>query len=164
MDTNNKGIIFIVRHGPTHDDDLCFPEMSRIIDDVTNFINENNEGKIRKVFTSPYERCDKTASMLMKKLNINPKRKEKTDELSRIQSYEKWSDTHARGYRYGKHISNKYKDKNVIVVTHSSILLDVVKGVVRDQSIKKEYLHPCSVTIIKNGEITTFNKGWSEHK
>lgn len=165
MSINNKGgMIFIVRHGPTHGDDICMKELTYIIDDVANFIAKNNNGKIHKVFTSPYERCDITSSVLMDKLNINSNRKEKTDYLARKRSNDKWSDVHTRGYGYGKHIGTKYKNKNVILVTHSSILLDVVKGVVGDDNLKKQYLHPCSVTIIKNNEIVSFNKGWSEHK
>jgi len=132
----------------------------KIINNVTDYIEENNNGKIHKVFTSPYKRCDETASLLMEKLNVNPKRKKQSNQLTRIQGIEDWNDVHIRGYKYGKHISSKYGDKNVIIVTHSSILLDVVKGTIKDRNLKKEYLHPCSLTIIKNGKLVKFNKGW----
>lgn len=163
----NTGTIFIVRHGPTHDDDLCVREMKKIINSVTKFIqnNKNEDAKIHKVLTSPYERCDQTASLLMEKLNISGKRKQQTDRLSRIQNSEKWSDVHTRGYEYGKFLRSRYRDKNIMIVTHSSLLLDVVKGVVRDRELKKQYLHPCSVTVIKNGKLIVFNYGgWSDHE
>ena len=166
MINKKRGNIIIIRHGPTHGEEICIKELNNIIGNIINCINDNCTTEIHKIYTSPYDRCKITTKYLMDGLNI--KKRRTCHQLSRKENFDTWTDVHERGYNYGKFIRKKYKnsEKNIIIVTHSSILIDIIKGILKIKNSDREsiYIHPCSLTIINDTDIKEFNKHWSSHQ
>jgi broad specificity phosphatase PhoE len=164
--SDKTGSIIVIRHGPTHKEHVCQNEMRNIIGKIADYIKKNCNGKIHKILTSPYERCEQTTTFIMRELNMDVNKKESSIKLSRKQTFESLPESHDRGVAHGEYIRSECKNtgKNIILVTHSSILIDIIKGAANNNTIIKDYIYPCSLTIIQNDDIVVFNKGWSAHK
>ena len=166
MEVKGKGIIFVMRHGPTKNDILNEDLLDEYIDDIVTFIKLN--GGIECILTSPIERCDRTASILMEKLNIKIKHKHIHKKLIRIQPDEKYQDVKKRGYEYGNHLREKctQRNKNILIITHGSLLISLMRGIVpdMDEYMNKENkkLHFCSMSVTQNGKLFLFNKHWNK--
>ncbi len=156
-----RGKIFIMRHGPTKNDILQTNKLSSYIDNIAEFINDNDG--IDCVLTSPIDRCNQTATILIDKLNMNIKEKKIKHELLRKQPDETENEKNERGYTYGEYLRKKYKkiNKNVLIITHSSILFSIIEGIIGNSNFHREKLHHCSLSITNNRDLILFNKGWN---
>lgn len=153
------GYIFILRHGPTHhnlDKPLNKKKFLKIVNKIIRKIEKY--GTIEKIYSSPISRCIDTAEIIAKNIGINDIKKTKNlkgcDPIKEKVKY-----TKKNSYEFGKYLRNKRG--NILVVTHSSVLRDVLQGLSGDY-IKHFEIEKASLTIYNTKEkrFIKFNIGW----
>jgi len=156
--------IFIARHGPTHNDELDIqtyrdffaPKIRNLINTITNNVG------IERIYTSPIARCKKTAKIIANSLNIPRDLLLKTDALLRFDQERECSCITKKSARSFGHILRE-STKNVLLVTHSSVLKYVLEGL-SHTSIKKFYVNKGSVTVYdtSTNAFIDFNHDWKK--
>jgi broad specificity phosphatase PhoE len=143
------GYIFIVRHGPTHKDNLdIITYHNYFVPQIKDIIS--NYGNISYIYTSPIERCKNTASILAKALNLSDDKIIMTDDLLRFdRKIECSCITKHRTKRFGHRLRSK--KENILIVTHSSVIKYILEGISHTK-IKKFYVNKGSLTVFDNSK------------
>lgn len=153
------GYIFIVRHGPVYyknnEEWLDRKEFRKILEPLAEYIEKY--GDIDEIYTSPLERCYSTAKLLKRKLRIENLYKD--ERLLRKGTIDDTRSAFERVYNFGRKF--RHSDKNILIVSHSSVLSKLIEGVTDTDHIKTKYCK-ASLTIYdtEKEEIVAFNKCW----
>lgn len=153
------GYIFVLRHGPTDGhENLYKKKFLKLIPSITNHITDYcNPNDIESIYTSPIERCKDTARILAKVFNIN--------EIKKKKYLHRWNgkretreDANNRVRKYGKYIQKKYTDKNIILITHSSVYRALVESLYHHK-VPHQKLHKAALSVIdlNSGELSEYN-------
>lgn len=154
------GHIFILRHGPTYfkgDTEMLNTELfTLILPKITQFINQF--GKINHIYTSSKKRCVDTAKLLADRLGVASIKK--TNKLRRLADYANPDKIIDSIYDFGERIRNT--DENIILITHSSTLIHVIRAVTGIYA-KKPFFEISSLTVydVDKHTLICFNKGWN---
>jgi len=141
------GHIYIARHGPTHHDKLDTETYGKVyVPKISKTIS--TYGAVTCIYTSPIERCVKSAQILARKLGLTDDKIIKTDELLRFdRSIECSCITKARATKFGRKL--RKSKENALIVTHSSIIRHILSGLAQTY-FKRFYINEGSVTIFNN--------------
>jgi len=169
------GYIFILRHGPTHSNEKL--NLKKMYNFCPHIINKLlMYGGVDIIYTSPIERCKDTANIIRSILNIKKKKLIVTKYLRRIDDDESILSIQRRTAEFGYNILNMYKnivyksssnsniknkDKNILIISHSSVLKYVIEGII-DSKLSNIYFNTASLTIYdyKNDELIDLNIKW----
>jgi broad specificity phosphatase PhoE len=126
------GFIFVLRHCPTiedHDESVDGRFLEDFAPRIAHFINQICHIDI--IYTSPLKRCTKTAIAIEK--YIHSGKVLQTEQLNRWNShgYETRRLANIRAYNFGYSLYSQIhnSNRNVLIITHSSILGTVVQGI-----------------------------------
>jgi broad specificity phosphatase PhoE len=141
------GYMIILRHGPTKNDEISLNK--KIFKKAAPKISKKilSYGKIDKIYISPLKRCRQTIRILRKYLKIDNAMIEEKEQLIRWNSGSEIHDMVT--YRVDKFINSlkkKDKDKNVLIITHSSIIMPLLE-LIADIDTTDLHIEDISLTI-----------------
>ena len=147
--------IFIARHGPT-----IKKNGEKLLDEkkykrVTPYIGKiiSKFGVVDIIYTSPMDRCINTAKILNQIFDTTIHKRE---ELSGSVSKKNYNNQSHNCFEFSKKVSKI--DKNILIVTHSSVLRSALKGVC-GYDVKEFHVNEASLSIYdkKHNKFILFN-------
>lgn len=152
------GYIFILRHGPTTTVDnndekiLDKQKFKKVIPHIVSTISKYCYLDV--IYTSPIDRCIETAKMLNKYLNTDIQLK---NDLLRCTDAETCDARLKEVYKFG-HTLTHTKNKNILIVTHSSVVSGIIGGLL-GYEIEKLEKKKSSISIYdrNNGKFILIN-------
>jgi broad specificity phosphatase PhoE len=149
--------IIILRHGPTiRGEKLDKEKFSIIINELCDTINDICH--VKYIYTSEFSRTIDTAKMIMHQLDV--------DECIKKERYNRLDKRTECECKYMKRIRSigkklKNSNKNTLVITHSSIILDILREI-SNFHIKKFKIHTAALFVYdtEKEEFILFNESF----